>query len=185
MRRKPAAEDRRDEEGGLLRIARERARSQPSRDQLDELEAALVERGGAPESVDDEENTKPIALSLSNEAAFLNARIDRLKGEVKRSKTSTANRITDAMGSRPPNERLTAIETRLKIAFAILAAVGSVAAGAAVTVAKGLYERGQVDGQHEIRLQNVERAVDSIERALGMPGSYFEQLLPRLKGTPQ
>ena len=143
-----------------------------TQDQIDELEQAV----GVPEFAG-EENTKPIEL-MSDEGAFLNERINRVNERIRRNRTKSSNEVLDALGKRPPNERITAIETRLKIIIAILAAIGSVAIGAAITVAKGLYERGQEDGALHVRVENLERGVAELQRELGMPDRYLRQVLP-------
>lgn len=160
-----------------------------ARDQVDELADALEPDDGTPErEVDDV--TKPhdipeigdfVLEAYNNDLAFrtLWDRVDSTKREMRRSKTSTDDKFLEALGKRPPNARFTALETRVKIIWAILAAVGAIAAGAAVTVAKGLYERGETDGQHEIRLQQLERNVERLEHVLERPS--FGQLQP--KGT--
>jgi len=48
-------------------------------------------------------------------------RVDRMKLDAKRSKHSTANQIMQAMGKRPPAERLARIDTKVRIIWALLA----------------------------------------------------------------
>lgn len=156
----------RDHDG--LRALREREASRKVRDQVDELADAIDEDGAVTRPIPhDEELTSPREmLELDDNDARFTAiwnRIDRLILAVGRGKRDTADRITDAMGKRPPNERLTSVETRVKIIWVILAAIGTFALGSAITVAKGLYERGETDGQHEIRLQQVERELERLD----------------------
>lgn len=156
-----------------IRARRER-QARPVRDQLGELEAAI---GGVVQERLDDYVTKPhdipdigdVVLDRYNSDPAYRAlwnRVDSARKDQRRSRTESANQITEAMGKRPPNERLTQAETRIKILWAIVAAIGTLAAGSAVTVAKGLYERGETDGQHEIRLQNVEHATDQLNHRL-------------------
>lgn len=165
--RRQQTQTERDFDGLRARAEREQ---RTHGDQVDDLADAIGD--ATPEAVDwDEHVTKPhdipdigdlVLARYQSDPAYraLWTRVDHARADMRRSRRRTADQITEAIGAKPPNERLTKIETRLKIVWAILAAVGSVAAGAAVTVAKGLYERGETDGAHEIRLQQVERAAE-------------------------
>lgn len=152
--------------------------------QLDELEAAV---GGDPSDRDeDEEVTGPQDL---HELGPLTAREMELWESLNREKRANrararkqSNQLVAAMGDRPPNERLTAIETRLKLLYAILGAIATLALGAVVTVAKGLYERGAADGAAEMRTKDLERRVEFLERGL-TPDRVLHSLLPL--GGPQ
>ncbi len=145
----------RDSEGYAARLERERKH----RDQIAELEEAI------PLPLPpDQDITRPGHLDLSEEAEFTNERIDRLKRALQRAKSDTADRILKALGSRPPNERLTRIETRLKIVLLVLAAIGTAALGALVTVAQGLYHRGEEDGVMQTRVQQLEHRLEQFEQ---------------------
>lgn len=166
--RRHQTQDDRDREGYAAR----RERDARARDQVDEL--ADVSDDAVPQRARwEDERTQPVIfdedgracpIELSKEGRFLNGRIDRLKGETRRGKKSTADQIAEAMGKRPPNERLTRLETRLKIVLVVLGAIGTAALGAVVTVAQGLYSRGETDGAHEQRLLQVERELHQLEQ---------------------
>ena len=96
-----------------------REREARARDQVDDL--AAVSDDGVPQRARwEDERTQPVifdnsgraeAIELTPGEQFLNDRIDRLKGETRRAKTDSAEKLLKALGERPPNERLAALET--------------------------------------------------------------------------
>jgi hypothetical protein len=85
-------------------------------------------------------------------------RLNDVKTEERRARRDSANRDLELAGAKgPPLERLSAIEHKMRIVWALLVAIGTAAAGSIVTVAKGLYERGEGEGAQKIRLEHFER----------------------------
>jgi hypothetical protein len=85
----------------------------------------------------------------------------------KRARRDSANRDMEIAGSKgPPLERLEKVEGRMRIVWALLCAIGTAATGSAVTVAKGLYEKGADEGALKIKLEHLERDAERLRLEL-------------------
>lgn len=133
------------------------------RDQVSELEEAL------PQAAEQEEITEPYPGELSAEASRLEARVNRLNKRLhnfyERAKTDSANLVLKAVGPAPDDRcmalesRMARTDTRLRILYGILAAIGVAVLGMAPSVIKGADARGHLDGEVDAHIQQLERAM--------------------------
>lgn len=152
--------------------------------QLEDLAESLGD--GEPEHDDDGDIAGPQELNelgpLTPREAELWQSLNREKRANRARAKRQSNDLMAAMGARPPNERLAAIERRVKLFDKILVGLATLALGSVITVAKGLYERGAADGAAEMRTKDLERRVEFLERGL-TPDRVLHSLLPL--GGPQ
>lgn len=105
-----------------------------------------------------------------------------LKKEDRRARRKSADHTLEVLGEKgPPIERLSAVERKMRVVWALLAAAGTAAAGSLITVAKGLYERGADDGAARVRLERIEKDVERLERDVRMNRARLDY--PVTKGT--
>lgn len=114
------------------------------------------------------------------------AALATVKKDSKRERRESANQTLQVAASKlPPLERLDTIERKVRVMWALLGAALTAAAGSAITVGKGLYERGASEGAQQYRMERLEKDVERLERELRMERRRTDYPLPVIapKGT--
>lgn len=180
-RRRAMTSTERDVTGYRARQERARARARshplgvPILNQLDELEAA-VPRG---EFADEEPSA--VTAAIERDPA-----LRRLRDQLVTEATDRANQIVAALGDKPPEERMSALERRLRRYRALIIAIAIPAASSTIVVAKYLMDKAAADERAKLeREQLLEHDRDHEARLRALegwrPSRHLDSPLPSLR----
>jgi hypothetical protein len=125
--------------------------------ELNEHEQEMCNRLGAARHI------SPQSPATISDLIKVIARVNDVKVEDRRSRRGSADRALEVLGEKgPPLERLAKVEGRMRIVWAVLITAATLATGSAVTVAKGLYEKGADEGALKIKLEHIERDAERL-----------------------
>jgi phage tail tape-measure protein len=136
-----------------LKARRDRESRSVARDQVDELEDAIDESDGTPETWDEIDTGVTVELE---EAIRQNPALRVIYAKLKHERKRRASDIMAAMGAKPPAERMSAFEKTLRRLRWIIVAIAIPAGSSTILVGKYLVERSAASERARIELEELQ-----------------------------